>query len=172
MKQHSSPQRGGTYSQNLLSRFNLPSARQGLAAPAGDFYGLLSAGIGQLASHGGTRDAQINDMSRGGTFIPEGISSNAEKATFLATQRERLQILLSVLDKQASELSKEEAIERDVDIRLGVPAEPVDLEGLSKSRSEGDFDNIGKEEATSSMTDKQSGKGGWLWVWGSKAVTS
>ena len=122
-----------------------------------------------MTGHGGTREAQINEMSRSGTLI--GISSNAEKATFLATQRERLQVLLSALDKKASDLSKEQAIERDIDMRLGVPADSLEHEGLTKSRSEAEFDNIGKDEATA---DTQPSNGGWLWGWGwgGKTATS
>ena len=64
---------GGTYAQNLLSRFNLPSARQGLAAPAGDFYGMLSAAMGQIGgASSGSREAQVESMSGSGVLIPQG----------------------------------------------------------------------------------------------------
>lgn len=146
---------GGNYAQSLLSRFNLPSARQGLAAPAGDLYGMLSATMGQLGSGaGGSREAQVENMSR--SVIPEGMTSNAEKMTFLSTQRERLRMLLTVLDKQASELSQEEMIEKDVERRMGSGTEGSS-ESLGKSRSGTPFERIEKDEAE----DKASG-GSWM----------
>lgn len=164
-----SPTREGTYAQNLLSRFNLPSARQGFAAPAGDFYGLLSAALGQVSA-GGSREAQVAEMSRSGTLIPQGITSAAEKMTFLSTQRERLRVLLTALDKEASEISNEEMIQRDVDRRLDIPVE----EGLRKSKSEAEFEAIDKEEWSGERGklggEKKVGGQSWMpWgLWGSK----
>lgn len=152
---------GGNYAQNLLSRFNLPSARQGLAAPAGDLYGLLSATMGQLGSGGSSsREAQVESMSR--NVIPEGMTSNAEKMTFLSTQRERLRMLLTALDKEASELSHEEMIEKDVDRRMA-----GGIDGSSegtKSRSGTPFERIEKDEA-----EERASGGSWMpWNYFSK----
>ncbi|KAL8774516.1 MAG: hypothetical protein Q9209_000889 [Squamulea sp. 1 TL-2023] len=156
------PSQGETYAQNLLSRFNLPSARQGLAAPAGDFYGLLSAAIGQVGARGGSRAAQAEEMSRGGTLVPKDITDNAEKMTFLATQRERLRVLLTALDKEASELSNEELIQKDVERRLGEVSE-VDLK---KSRSEAEFDTIDDQDEIGSGKQGTTAAGGWMpWNW-------
>ncbi|KAL8936320.1 MAG: hypothetical protein Q9211_004246 [Gyalolechia sp. 1 TL-2023] len=159
------PSKAETYAQNLLSRFNLPSARQGLAAPAGDFYGLLSAAIGQVGGAGGNSpDAQVEELSRSGTLIPIGITDNAEKMTFLATQRERLRMLLTVLDKEASDISNEEMIQQDVERRLG---EGRQDENLKKSRSEADFDTIDDEEDLGSEKVGEAASGGWMpWNWG------
>lgn len=158
------PSKGETYAQNLLSRFNLPSARQGLAAPAGDFYGLLSAAIGQVGAGGSSRDTQVEDISRSGTLIPKDITDNAEKMTFLAAQRERLRMLLTVLDKEASDLSNEEMIQEDVNRRLG---EGLQDESLKKSRSEADFDTIDDKEDLGSEKVGKIAAGGWMpWNWG------
>ncbi|KAL8715102.1 MAG: hypothetical protein Q9220_001059 [cf. Caloplaca sp. 1 TL-2023] len=158
------PIKGETYAQNLLSRFNLPSARQGLAAPAGEFYGLLSATVGQVGAGGGNRDAQVEEMSRSATLIPRDITDNAEKMTFLATQRERLRMLLTVLDKEASDLSNEEVIQRDVERRLG---EGLHRENLQKSRSEAEFDTIDDKEELGSEKLGKAAAGGWMpWNWG------
>ena len=146
---------GGNYAQNLLSRFNLPSARQGLAAPAGDLYGLLSATMGQLSSGAGSsREAQVESMSR--SVIPEGMTSNAEKMSFLSTQRERLRILLTALDKEASEISQEEMIEKDVERRMAAGIDGTS-EHSGKSRSGTPFERIEKDEAE----EKASG-GSWM----------
>ncbi|KAI4286375.1 MAG: hypothetical protein L6R35_004368 [Caloplaca aegaea] len=158
------PKTGETYAQNLLSRFNLPSARQGLAAPAGDFYGLLSAAIGQVSASGGSRDAQLEEMSRSGTLIPKDITDNGEKMTFLSTQRERLRMLLTALDREASELSDDEMIQRDVERRLG---EGLQDNNLKKSRSEADFDTIDDKEELGSEKPGKAVGGGWMpWNWG------
>ncbi|CAO1598501.1 hypothetical protein XANCAGTX0491_002265 [Xanthoria calcicola] len=156
------PSQGETYAQNLLSRFNLPSARQGLAAPAGDFYGLLSAAIGQGGAASGSRAAEVEEMSRSGTLIPKDITDNAEKMTFLATQRERLRMLLTALDKEASHLSNEEVIQKDIEQRMGEMAG----EKLKKSRSEADFDTIDDKEDIGSEKQGKTAAGGWIpWNW-------
>ncbi|CAD6579569.1 MAG: hypothetical protein ASARMPRED_009181 [Alectoria sarmentosa] len=159
------PSQGGNYAQSLLSRFNLPSAREGLAAPAGDFYGLLSAALGTISATGGTsREVQAEDLSRSGTLIPQGMTSASEKMTFLSTQRERLRVLLSALDKEADGLGTEAAIERDVEKRL--TGEQLG-EGLKKSRSEAEFEEIGKDDLKGEGAKPQGS--GWLpWAWGAK----
>ena len=156
----------GPYSQNLLSRFNLPSARQGLAAPAGDFYGLLSAAVGTMgASSGTSREAQVEDLSRSGTLIPQGMNTTSEKKAFISTQRERLRVLLSALDREASELGTEAAIERDVDRRL---AGQQLGDGLRKSKSEAEFEEIGGDDLKGEKDNKAAG-GSWMpWGWGAK----
>ena len=156
----------GTYAQNLLSRFNLPNARQGLAAPAGDFYGLLSSAMGTIATGNKSREAQVDSLSRSGTLIPKELTSNAEKLTYLSTQRERFRVILTALDKQASDLGTDTAIERDVDSRLS----GQHPEGLKKSKSEAEFEEIRGDEPGN---EQGAGKtaGGWTpWGWGSNAV--
>jgi len=157
----------GNYAQNLLSRFNLPSARQGLAAPASDFYGLLTAAVGTINSAPGkTREAQVSDLSRSATLIPQGMNSTSEKMSYLSTQRERLQILLSALDKEADNLGTEAHIERDIDKRL---AGAQLGEGLRKSKSEAEFEEIGNDEPGSPQ-GQSSPKASWIpWSWGSRA---
>lgn len=158
------------YAQSLLSRFNLPNARQGLAAPAGDFYSLLSSAVVGTLNPGTTREAQVENLSRSGTLIPQGMTTTAEKMSFLSTQRERLRVLLSALDKEASDLGTEAAIERDVDQRmLGAQLG----EGLRKSRSEAEFEEIGREDVvTGAGTGGGRGadRSSWLpWGWGGAA---
>lgn len=158
----------GNYAQSLLSRFNLPSAREGLAAPAGDFYGLLSAALGTTSARsGGSREAQAEDLSLSGTLIPKGMKSTSEKMTFLSTQRERLRVLLTALDKEASELGTEAAIERDVEKRLA--GEQLG-EGLRKSRSEAEFEEIDRDDLKGERGEaKAAVGGGWMpWAWAAK----
>lgn len=164
------PPQGANYAQSLLSRFNLPSARQGLAAPAGDFYGLLSAAVGSIGTtSGASREVQAEDLSKSGTLIPQGMTSASEKMTFLETQRERLKVLLSALDKEADDLGPEAAIERDVEKRL--TGEQLG-EGLRKSKSEAEFEEIGNEDLKGEKEGKAASSGYRLWGWGAKAVAA
>lgn len=163
----------GSYAQTLLSRFNLPSARQGFVVPttaaAGDFYGLLSAALGQVGAGGAggiSREAQAEEIGRSGALVPPGLTSAAEKMTFLATQRERLKVLLTALDREASELSQEEMIERDVETRLKTAGalDEAAGEGLKKSKSEAEFEAIereewGSEKPATEREEEQSGRG-------------
>lgn len=160
-------QPGANYAQSLLSRFNLPSARQGLAAPAGDFYGLLSAAVGSISTtSGASREVQAEDLSKSGTLIPQGITSATEKITFLSTQRERLRVLLTALDKEANDLGTEAAIEKDVDKRM---AGTQLGEGLRKSKSEAEFEEIEKDGLQGGRQGKPAATGGWLpWSWTAK----
>lgn len=167
LQQTPPPKNEENYAQSLLSRFNLPSARQGLAAPAGDFYGLLSAALGQVGLNSGSRDLKIKEMS--GTLIPQGFSNHDEKLSFLSTQREKLRMLLTALDNEASELSREEMIQRDVERRLG---EGIHDEGLKKSRSEAEFDTIDDQEELKNEKVGSTAGGGWMpWNWGTQDTT-
>ena len=160
------PSHGGNYAQSLLSRFNLPSARDGLAAPAGDFYGLLSAALGSTSATSGTssREMQAEDLSRSGVLIPPGMTSASEKITFLSTQREKLRVLLSAIDKEADTIGPEATIERDVDRRMA--GEQLG-ESLRKSRSEAEFEEIGNEDLKGEKVKPQGS--GWMpWAWGAK----
>ena len=151
-----------SYAQILLSRFNLPTAREGLAAPAGDFYSLLSAAMGIMTRSAASRDTQVDELlSKGGGLIPQNITSTTAKIHFLSTQREKLRVLLSALDKEASGLE----IERELERRMGAGASG----GLQKSKSEAEFDNIDRAEVPGQTS--QSG-GTWMpWSRGAKSNT-
>ena len=161
---------GGNYAQNLLSRFNLPSAREGLAAPAGDFYSLLSSAVGNIStSSGASREVQMEDLTRSGTLIPQGMTSTTEKMTFLSAQREKLRVLLGALDKEASDLGTEAAIEKDVEKRLA--GEQLG-DKLRKNKSELEFEQIGKEDLKGQKEGKSVQGGSWFGSWGSKAAAA
>lgn len=166
-----------SYVSNLLARFNLPSARDGLAAPASDFYGLLSAaaatigrgvgnggGGGGAADHAGAaaRDAQIEHLSRSGTLIPAHLTDAREQASFLTMQREKLRILLGALDKQATELEAGGAAHGP-----SSPASPgPSADPLHRTKSETGFERIDRDLASPSAA-KDSSSGGWLgWALG------
>lgn len=146
---------------------------------------------------GGTgRDiAPVEEMSRSGTLFPQGLTSTAEKKTFLTTQRERLRLLLTALDDQATGLEHEEMLERDVERRLGSAATHASAsslspssssaDGLRKSRSEAEFEAIERDdddhddnnwgaEKLGKNVKAAAAAGGWIpssWVggWGASA---
>ena len=133
------PSRGQSYAESLLSRFNLPSAREGLAAPAGDFYGLLASALQSTTSTGASREAQAEDLSASGTLIPPNIDSNEERMSYVSAQRERLRVLLQAFDRAAYDLSSPPSTSSLRENRSD--------EHLAKSRSELDFDKIERDEA-------------------------
>ncbi|KAI9729708.1 MAG: hypothetical protein M1834_006659 [Cirrosporium novae-zelandiae] len=164
------PTRHASYAQTLLSRFNLPTAGEGLAAPAGDFYGLLSSALAGAMGSGGSRDRQAEDLSASGTLVPSHITSDAEKMTYLSAQRERLRVLLSALDKEASDISvpQDREMEDDLDRRMhnisGEFRRRRSNDGLKKNRSEVDFESI--EHPKESAKQGRTTSGGWMpWSW-------
>ncbi len=164
---------GNSYVQNLFGRFNLPSAREGLAAPAGDFYGLLSAALAQTSNTAGGKEVQVEEMSRSGILIPKGIEGDEERMNFISTQREKLNVLLQALDKQASNISEGVALE-EVPVKRNLT--PLSGGGgggggLSKSRSESEFERVEHDEAGEKQGKGAASVGGWMpWNWGTKTA--
>lgn len=148
------PSRQGSYAQQLLSRFNLPSARDGLAAPAGDFYSLLASALQMATTSGVSREAQVEDLSASGTLIPPEIKSNDERMMYVSQQRERLRVLLQAFDREAFFLAGSEDARGTLN--------------LSKSRSEPDFEKLSSDEleGKSSSNAGKPAQGGWMpWNW-------
>lgn len=93
--------------------------------------------------------------------IPPDVRGSADRMTFIAAQRERLAIVLSALDREAQQLQRDAGA------------------GLTKSRSETDFEKV---EAESGAEDEggrvrhrhASGAAGgpWMpWAWGGGQAT-
>jgi receptor expression-enhancing protein 1/2/3/4 len=155
------PSRQGTYAQQLLSRFNLPTARDGLAAPAGDFYGLIASALQYTSASGGSRDVQAENLSASGTLIPADLESNEDRMTYVSTQRERLRVLLSAFDREAVNLAGTTPPSQSAPSMSRAKSTDTGYD-LTKSRSEADFDTIEKEEAPASP----SAQSGWMpWNW-------
>ncbi|KAE9377283.1 hypothetical protein N431DRAFT_463059 [Stipitochalara longipes BDJ] len=189
-----------TYAQSLLARFNLPSARPafpsnplpGATSTANDFYALLASAVS--AATGPSSSTQARDLSNSGMLIPPTIDG-AERLTFIAAQREKLSILLSALDKEASTLqaapgasgAKQRLPSMHLDGSSGSEEEVAAagerpksaMSGLSTRRSEADFENIDAESGTEEVEStrrrvtrgQSSGGGSWMpWSWGAKAA--
>ncbi|PHH77735.1 hypothetical protein CDD80_249 [Ophiocordyceps camponoti-rufipedis] len=168
------------YTQSLLARFSVPTARLPAAAYSGnDFYNML-AGAVSAAAGGGSRAAG-NDSA---PLIPSDLRGSAEKMTFIAAQRERLNVLLTALDREAQELQRADAEQhtsRD-DTRSRSRSSGS---GLSKSRSETDFEKVEAESGDEdggdgSLRRRQVPGGGpagsswipWGWTAGAGATKS
>lgn len=111
--------------------------------------------------------------------------------SFISAQRERLSILLSALDKEASSLKIQDTAQTSGQRRVSnmlldgsgssesEQRPPSAMSGLSKSRSELDFEKIEKDEENDddSQTPVPSfirqSSGSWLpWSWGSTAAVA
>ena len=213
-------QRPQSYTQTLLARFTLPQARWsggGAGSTGQEFYNLLAgavsaatatvsnaAGGGASSSSGAAGGESAANMSASGTLIPPNIRGASEKMSFIAAQRERLNIVLSALDREAQQLEtntgpndpeaerQRASIARDLNLEQGQGPSKLDpgsehanadeeeqptqrpASGLSKSRSEADFEKIDAESGaedegrTPAVSGGGAGGGSWLpWGWGS-----
>jgi hypothetical protein len=203
------PQTPQSYTQSLLARFTLPSPRwnttlQGTTTTApsntttttpSDFYTLLTS----------TLSAAAATATSPTTILPESIRSAGATArvSFIQAQRERLRAVMSALDREeaaAKVLEQTQMQDRDgggasgggfvsgggFDKRRSLSEQSIGS-GLSKSRSEGDFEKLdapsGGEEmegeegvvrrrgagqqATTPAAAGGGRGGGWMpWGWG------
>ncbi|KAI0421467.1 TB2/DP1, HVA22 family-domain-containing protein [Xylaria grammica] len=182
------------YTQALLARFSVPAAKWAAnnAGTAGhDFYNFLAGAVNAAA--GGLSTTAKGDVAARGTVIPipENISGAQEKITFIAAQRERLAFVMGALDRQAAELQHNEEQRKTAEQSRKPGSMSLDGQepsrppsgysigsGLSKSRSEVDFEKIdapsGAEEDDGSLrrrghNEEEAGpaRGGWnLFGWG------
>lgn len=181
---------GQSYTQSLLARFSLPGARwsgggggggQGGAGGAADFYNLLAAAVGAATGGGGGgRSAAAGEPAPehgpGGLagLVPDSIQGASAKMSFIAAQRERLAVLMSALDKEASQLQATAAADGD-SAAGGVGGLDGAGAPLTKSRSEADFERLeaesGAEEDGHELRRRTPGltgqAAGWVsWAWG------
>ncbi|KAK7422903.1 hypothetical protein QQZ08_009259 [Neonectria magnoliae] len=167
-----------SYTQSLLSRFSVPAAKWGGSAnPGSDFYSLLSSAVaaatssGAMAGESGATSTMdytstaARGLSNSGALIPPHLRDSNEKMTFITAQRDRLNIVLSALDREAQELRTETQRAQDrASTHRRAPSMTFDgpeddeptqrppsaysgRSGLSKSRSEADFEQIDYESS-------------------------
>ncbi|KAF2464709.1 uncharacterized protein BDR25DRAFT_271326 [Lindgomyces ingoldianus] len=153
------PSRGASYAQTFMSRFNMPSAR-----PDTDLYSLVTQALsGASALYAGNREAQAEELNRSSTLIPDSIRNNDDRLKHVAAQRERLAALMSAFDREHANIKSQ----REGGSRY------YEGGGLSKSRSEAEFDRIERDEAsnppyptTPPAFDRRTSQGGWMpWNW-------
>lgn len=145
--------RNVSYSTALMSRFNMPSARAGLAAAGtSDLFGLLGKALQQTTYPDSTsREAQAADISASGTLVPSSLTG-ADRTDYVNTQRERLRTLLQAFDHEAfnadagatSSSQPRSELPRQPSSRKSYLA-PSDSTYMHKSRSESEFEDLGYE---------------------------
>ena len=170
------PSRQVSYAQQLLARFNLPSASQGSdvggTGSSGDFYSMLTGALQQAVSMGGTAGAtrdQADALAASGNLVPPNMTSPEDRMGYITAQRERLRVLLQAFDKEAYNLSSEE-VQKGAVHRLANER----AEGMRSRGSEADFEKVNWEEAPEEVPlPKSPGEkagGGWMgWLWGSSS---
>lgn len=158
---------GANYTQSLLGRFSMPTARAGLAtAGTSDLFSLLGNAMQQATyPTSKSRDAKAQDLSNFGSLIPENITGE-ERYEYISTQRDRLRTLLQAFDNEAgAESSTSRAATHASGASLGSATGD-----LKKSRSESEFEDLANEEVP--KFEKRPDMGGqrrssWSkWVWG------
>ncbi|KAK5117944.1 hypothetical protein LTR62_003988 [Meristemomyces frigidus] len=146
------PSRNVSYSTHLLSRFTMPSARDGLAAAGtSDLFSLLGKAISATTYPDAiSRDDQARDLASSGTLIPPSLSGH-ERDEFVNTQRDRLRTLLQAFDTEAYQPAA--AATSSSQPRSPAPHRPSSRKsylapqdsGMHQSRSESEFEDLGYE---------------------------
>lgn len=170
---------GQSYAQTFMSRFSMQSARGG----TDNLSNLVSQALsGASALYSGNTSAQADSLARDTNLIPPSIRNNDDRASYVASQRERLEGLLRAFDREQDNLrqqresgsryhehSRESTFagkERD----SGVGG----LTGISRNRSETEFDRIERDEVASQgppypitppVFERQPSQGWMPWNW-------
>ncbi|CCE31871.1 uncharacterized protein CPUR_05726 [Claviceps purpurea 20.1] len=152
------------YTQSLLARFSVPTARWSGAAGTGmgnDFYSLLANAVSATTSAAGGGGSGAAASGSSATLVPPHLRGSAEKMDFITAQRERLNIVLNALDREAQQMqadgssrssSSNNNTPGDGDEPSQRPPSGMSMfSGLSKSRSETDFEKV---EAESGAEDE------------------
>ncbi|KAI6879315.1 hypothetical protein KC363_g380 [Hortaea werneckii] len=155
-KRPSPPQsRSVSYSTYLMSKFAMPSAREGLAAAGtSDLFSLLGKALNQStypdARH--SQEDQARDLATSGTLIPPHLSGD-ERDTFVNTQRERLRTLIQAFDAEAVGSGSSAGVASGARPRGSPAARPTSRKSylapddsyMHKSRSESEFEDLAYE---------------------------
>lgn len=155
------PTAGQSYAQNFMSRFNLPAARG-----SDNLYSLVNQALtGATAMYAaGNRDGAAAELNRSAPIIPDNIRNTDDRLNYVSSQRERLQTLLQAFDQEADNVRAQ----REAGSRY------YDGGGLSKSRSEAEFDRIERDEIgqerppypiTPPALDRRTSTGWMPWNW-------
>ncbi|EGY16194.1 hypothetical protein VD0002_g2530 [Verticillium dahliae] len=143
-----------SYTQSLLARFSVPNARwapppqpASSGSTGGDFYSLLAGAVsaatrsatspGSGSGAGSGVDAHRGGGGGGGWggLIPSNLTGATEKMSFIAAQRERLNVVLDGLDREAQTLQREETLRaRNAEDYLRPGSISLDGEGFARER--------------------------------------
>ncbi|KKK17568.1 hypothetical protein ARAM_006640 [Aspergillus rambellii] len=153
----SPPTGAASYAQSLLSRFNLPTAVGGTSpAPANDWYSAISSAVTAVTSSTQSRETRAEELSASGTLLPREMArmSRAEKAQFLSSQRDMIEVLRDALMKEERNLDTPET---EDDLAYG--------SGLRKNGSDNSFDHIEHEDTRDRSPSRRGGDdwgSGWF----------
>ncbi|KAK5099770.1 hypothetical protein LTS08_005485 [Lithohypha guttulata] len=138
-----------SYATDLLSRFAMPAARAqaapSVAGNSGAVLNMLSAAAGAALSAANTGSSRSMPVSAQAANIPDsllsGLSSmsNEQKASFIGTQRDRLNGMLKALDREQQTLDLAYGDSRPSNSRRSPSSQGGEF---AKSRSQMSFDNI------------------------------
>lgn len=140
---------GQSYASNFMARFQMPAARGN-----NDIYGLLNTAIsGAGALYAGSQNAQGGDLSRGAAnLVPDTIRNNEDRLSYVNSRKQQLESLLAAFDREqenirTSQSSGNRYHEANVSSSsLGAGSLGG---GLSRNRSEAEFDRIERDELSS-----------------------
>lgn len=159
------PKGPSEYAAALFSRWRVPPLTPYAPQLATDFYSFLSTAL-QEQQPGATGASASN-------LIPPNITGKSEKARFIELQKQRLQTVMSALEKESQSIQSqaETSAAGSVDVAANDDRSGVLFKSPSQgnfSNHGGDFDHVSMDEATAAAAHKI-GSTGW-WGWGGKAV--
>ncbi|KAK0668446.1 TB2/DP1, HVA22 family-domain-containing protein [Cercophora samala] len=184
--QPSQPQTPQSYTQSLLAKFTLPSARWGstagqtppphTASLGSDFYSFLASAVSAAASASAapsTPTPHQQPPASWSSIIPPSVRGAGASArmSFIQAQRERLNIVMSALDRE-----EQAALHDNRPGSISLDGSPRSVSGgLSKSKSEQDFEKLEAESGEEDeprvhrrqVPERGASTGGWMpWAWG------
>lgn len=158
-----------SYTSSLLSRFNMPSAREGLVtAGASDLFSLLGNAMQQTTHPGASRSVQVENLAASGTLIPPNLTG-AEKTEFITTQRDRLRTLLQAFESEEIAAVPDRSPLRTPEPTPPLSSSPFIRADLQKSKSEAEFEDLAYEDVpppTTRRTPPMRSTSWSNWVWG------
>jgi hypothetical protein len=155
------PRPGQSYAQTFMSRVAIPNAR------GDNLTNLVSQALsGASALYSGNQSAQAAEVNRSANLIPENIRNNDDRASYVTSQRQRLATLLQAFDREEDNLRSQ---------REGGGSRYYEGTGLSKSKSEAEFDRIERDDydpsapppypTTPPAFDRRTSQGWMPWNW-------
>lgn len=148
-----------TYVQSVLSRFNVPISN--LASPATGLFSMVSSTFASVTATGRSRDTLAEGQGADGSLLPAYIASasKAEQAKYIASQRERLNAMISALDREHRNLGLDGGWPDNDDLAYGTSYDD-ETPGLRENRSDNSFENIEHEDLPGSPSAWRRNKSG------------
>jgi receptor expression-enhancing protein 1/2/3/4 len=142
---------GQSYAQNLMSRFQMPAARG-----SNDLYGLVNqalSGANALYGAGGAGNKEAQAANLGGAarnLVPDNIRNNDDRLSYVKNQRTQLESLLQAFDREQDNIRSQQSGGN----RYFEDSRSSSRTGLSRNRSEAEFDRIERDEVSSDRSER------------------